>query len=74
MGLRRIGSDYKKNPCVLKFTNGVSHGSRAKHGRQTGDRWGVSGASTVVDIVCSDHRPHELHHGIVVFIRISRAG
>ena len=52
------------------LADGLTYGTGTKHGRQTGDRWCVSGTCTVIDIIGSNHCPHKLHDGIVVLVGI----
>ena len=39
-----------------------------KRGRQTGDRWRVSGTGAVIDVVRTDHRAKQLLHLVGIFV------
>ena len=72
MCLRHVGSDKKKQPCILEFAEGVGHRAGAEGGCQTGNRRGVSSSRTVINIVRTNRAPEKFLHIIRIFVDASR--
>ena len=68
-------SAYGKNASSVPYlVDGVSHGTAAEAGGQTGHCWGMSEASTVVNIVGAHHRSDKFLDNIVILVGGSGRG
>ena len=60
--------DEKQVGMGCHIVHRVGHGTRAKGGRQTGDRAGVSETGAVVDVIRPDDLPRQFIHEVVFLI------
>ena len=69
MRLAGVRAPEHEDVRLLQLLVGRGAASGTEHGRQPGDRRGVSGPVAAVDVVRADHAAHELLRGVVQLVR-----
>ena len=71
--LPRVGTPKQNDVRLFNLTVRAGAPARPEYRRQTGDAGGVSSTVATIDMVATDHHPHELLRGIIQLIGGFRA-